>query len=433
VPSEGPVASEPVSSDPVSSTESAPAAPLVVPGVAPRVTRRQARQLRRRRRRRRLGAAGVAIVVVAVAVVAAVVAFGVHHVVTNPSTPKRHQTTVLLQLQQAGGHDAAASVLLAHDSGATEGVELLVPSRLIANVCGFGSEPFGTVLGQPNGVTVSRQTLSSILDGVSVDGSWVLDPQQLAQLVDKVGGVDVAVDVNVVQHTSHGDVLAIPKGDRQLSGVQAVQFATYSASAGEDASAQLDRTRRVLEALVRKLPASTAEVTADIRSLGSSAQPTIGAARLAAVLVGLKADQAKSGGLYPSDFPVTPIDSGGAPAYGVDDQKVTQLVDQRLAASKPASSGSQVSVELLNGIGTPGLVATACPKLAAHGLVFAGSGNADTFTNPHSQVQVGSDSQAALGQQVAKALGLPTSDVRVQQFGQSVADAVVILGKDYPH
>jgi hypothetical protein len=32
---------------------------------------------------------------------------------------------------------------------------------------------------------------------------------------------------------------------------------------------------------------------------------------------------------------------------------------------------------------------------------------------------------------VAKALNLPATDVRVSRLGQSVADVIVLLGKDY--
>lgn len=370
-------------------------------------------------------------IVVIVAAIAAATAVGVHHVVSHSSTPQRHQTTVLLQVKGTDG-SAAASVLLAHDSGTHHGVELLVPGQLIANVCGYGSEPFAEVLGQANGAQVSQQTLSSLLDGVAVDGSWVLTEAQLAQLVDLVHGVTVNVDVDVVRSTGRGDVVDIPAGSsRALDGQRAVEYATYTASRTEDASAQLARTQRVVDALVRKLPASTSAVAADLRRLGSGAQSSLGADRLAGVLVGLAADDRSAAGVFPSDFPVIALDTGGAPAYRVDTAGVARLTNQQLQASKPKGSGAQVSVELLNGVGTPGLVATACPKLTAGGLSFAGSGNAGHFGYARSEVQIADAGQTALGGRVARALGLPAGDVRTQPVGQTVADVVVILGRDY--
>lgn len=361
-------------------------------------------------RRRKLGAAGIAVIVVAVAAIVAAAAAGVHESVTHSSTPQRHQTTVLMQVAASDG-SAAVSALLAHDSGSHRGVELLVPGQLIANVCGYGTEPFADVLGQTNGAAVSQQTLSSLLGDVTIDGSWVLTEAQLAQLVDLVHGVPV-------------------DGGTQ-TGQQAVAYATRVASRTEDASVQLARTQQVIDALLRKLPTSTAAVAADLRRLGSGGQSSLGADRLAGVLVGLAADGRRAGGVYPSDLPVTQIDTGGAPSYQVDTAGVQQLVDQRFAASKPKHTGVQSSVELLNGVGKPGLVATACPRLAAGGFSFAGSGNAGHFGYGRSQVQVADASKAALGARVAHALGLPASDVRTQPVEQTVADVVVILGRDY--
>jgi hypothetical protein len=92
-----------------------------------------------------------------------------------------------------------------------------------------------------------------------------------------------------------------------------------------------------------------------------------------------------------------------------------------------------VSVELRNGVGSPGLVATACPRLAAAGLVYAGQGNASSFNVAKSEVQIGSESATDLAQgaKVARALRLPQSDVTVASLGQDNADVVVVLGRDY--
>jgi hypothetical protein len=118
----------------------------------------------------------------------------------------------------------------------------------------------------------------------------------------------------------------------------------------------------------------------------------------------------------------------------VDTAKTAQLVDENLKALlPPTTSGPKVTVELRNGVGHPGLVATTCPRLAKAGLVYGGQGNAGSFDNPQSEVQIQSDSATDIadGDRVAKALGLPLSDVRRAQFGQDQVDVMVILGRDY--
>jgi hypothetical protein len=66
-------------------------------------------------------------------------------------------------------------------------------------------------------------------------------------------------------------------------------------------------------------------------------------------------------------------------------------------------------------------------------MVFVGGGNANRFGQERSLVVVPDDTSASRerGAQVAQALGLPADAVRLASQGQSVADVVVVLGKDF--
>ena len=135
------------------------------------------------------------------------------------------------------------------------------------------------------------------------------------------------------------------------------------------------------------------------------------------------------------DLPSKPIDSGGgATAYRVDPTELTKLVHAQLAQSLPAGSGKkQPTVLIENGVGTSGLVGSACDRLLPAGYGFAGSGNAPNFNYAASQIIVFSDSVAAarVGNDIARLLKLPEGDVVASSQGQNVADVVVILGRDY--
>jgi hypothetical protein len=96
----------------------------------------------------------------------------------------------------------------------------------------------------------------------------------------------------------------------------------------------------------------------------------------------------------------------------------------------PGADAPRPSVELLNGVGSPGLVATACPRLAAHKFTYAGSGNAASFDVKTSTVVV-PNSQLKVGFEVASALGLPRTAVERTSVDQSVATVIVTLGHDY--
>lgn len=417
--------------DPVPSQPEGPAEPPVI--IPPVPGRRQARLERRKRQRRRIGLLGGAAIAVVVLIVAGAVAFGVHHAVTNHSKAAPTQTTVLLQIEGAG-HTAQTSMLLAHDTNQNQGLEVLVPARLLTEVCGYNLVDFGQVLALPNGETVSRQALSSALDNVTIDGSWLLTTTQLGQLVNAVGGITVDVDTNVVRHTGGGGgQILVPAGpNRHLTGAQAVEYATYSTSSGAGATAQLARAQQVVDAMVQALPKPAAKIVPLLSALGGGGGSTLGPTRLAGLLAGLASADSQSGHVLPTDLPVTPIEAGGAsPAYRTNTAEVKSLVSQHLSASVPAGAGAtEPTVELLNGVGTPGLVNSACPRLAANHLAYAGSGNASSFTNTRSTIEVPTN-DISLGYRVASALRLPRSDVRRSTQDQTVADAIVVLGNDY--
>jgi hypothetical protein len=402
--------------------------------IQPVMTRREERRQRKRRQRRKYaGAGGVMIAVLAVAGIATLI-LGVHHVVTHKSTPKRTQVTVLLQLAGTDG-SAEGSVLLAADPNTHDGLEVLVPGQLITDVCGYGAQDFGQVLGLPNGETASRTALSQVLEGVTIDGSWILTPTQLARLIDEVGGVTVDVDTNVVQQTGGGGgkVIVGAGAGQHLSGAQAVAYATYQSNGG--AAAGLARLQSVVDGLVQSLPRTESAIEALVRQLGSSAQPTNGAPQLAQMLVELAAEDRTEAGVFPTDLPVTSIDAGAAsPSYRPNDTAagISNLVDHWLSPSLPTNANTQhATVLLLNGLGVPGLVGTACPKLTSAGFTYSGSGNAPRFSQAKSQVDIFSNGDVDQGDDLAKALGLPLSDVRRSVVNQDVAKFVVILGSDY--
>ncbi|MBV9484591.1 MAG: LytR C-terminal domain-containing protein, partial [Frankiaceae bacterium] len=286
-------------------------------------------------------------------------------------------------------------------------------------------------LGLPSGDAASRQALSGMLENVTIDGSWVLTEAQLAKLINRVGGVTVDVDTDVVRRTGGGggQILVAAGQARQLDGTQAVEYATYRASAHEDAAAQLARLQQVVDGMIVKLPTGAA-LSADLRVLGPGGSSTLGATKLASLLAGIKSADQVAGHVLPIDLPTAPIDTGGAPSYRIDNDNAAKLANNNLKSSLPDDAGQhRPTVELLNGVGTPGLIARACPRLQAHRLVYAGSGNA-AFTNQPSVVEV-SNSQIDLGYTVASALGLPRSAVRRTSQNQSVADVIVILGRDF--
>ncbi|MBV9099089.1 MAG: LytR C-terminal domain-containing protein [Frankiaceae bacterium] len=397
-------------------------------------TRRELRAERRRVRRRKLGAGGIAGVVVLVLALLAGGGFFVHNATSGPAKPTDPQQTMLVALV-GGDRSAAASMLAAHQAAPRAGFEMLVPSRLLTDVCGYGSQQFGRVFTLPDGAKQAATTLSQVLGDVRIDGTLTLTQTQLSRLVDGVGGVVVDVDTDVITTSGGSRVVTIPKGPAQrLNGANAVLFSTYVAS-GEPPAASLPRFQSVLEALILALPRKSAGVTSALRTAQVDG-PT--ATEAASLFTALAADD-RSKQLLSEIMPTQPIDSGGGtPSYRVDPTALKNLVASQLAKSLPADDVSKRPTVLIqNGVGTPGLVLSACNRLLPAGFNFAGSGNAPSFGHSTTQIFVFPPTPDDLvrvtkdGDRVADLLHVPRSDVLASTQGNNVADVVVVLGGDY--
>ena len=391
----------------------------------PTVGSRTAMRQRRRRRQRRL----VAVLVTLLALLAA--AFAVYLAKDTPQAPApdpkpvRTQRTLLLQVQGENGA-AAASALLAHDPDESAGAVLLVPPQVLVTVPGREQMQFGRALSTvpPKG---SRDALSDLI-GVTVDDGWVVTTTVLAQLIDALGGIPVDVDVPVVR----GQTVLLNAGAQNLTGEQAIAFLLYLAPE-EQEQARLARLQEVLDGLINVLPRTGPELAAQLQALGPRSNSTLEAPALADFLIGLATDD-EAGQLQYDTLPVIPIDTGGGVnALRLDAARLTPVVDRLLAESVPAGvreGGNRVLV--LNGVGTPGLGEAVRNKIVPAGFVFVDSRNAPAFGVEQTQVFV---SQAtpeaqALGERVAKALGVPPTSVVTQDFG-TVADVVVLVGADF--
>jgi hypothetical protein len=409
-------------------------APAAAPVVGRPPTRREQRAERRRQRRRRLGAGGIAGLVVAVLAVLAGGGFFVHNATSGPSKPGDPQQTMLIALT-GNDRSAAASMLAAHQASPRQGFEMLIPSRLLTDVCGFGSQQFGHIFTLPGGAAVARTAFSQVLGDVTIDSTLTLTETQLARLVDGVGGVVVDIDTDIITTSGTSRVVAIPKGNGQrLSGANAVLFATYVA-AGEPPAASLTRFQEVFEALITALPRKNSLVVSALRAAQVDASS---AAKAASLFIALAADD-RATRLLSENMPSQPIDSGGGPpAYRVDPNGLKTLVSAQLAKSLPSDDVSKRPTVLIqNGVGRPGLVESACNRLLPAGFRFAGSGNAQTFDHKTTQIFVFPSTPDDLvrvtrdGDRVADLLRLPRSDVVASNQGNNVADLVVILGRDY--
>lgn len=394
----------------------------------PRGKRAQARYERQQRKRRLMTRSGAGITALVVLIAGAAILTG-REVTKKDPEPKRTQHTLLLQVQRPD-RTSVSSALLAHDTRSQLGSVVLVPPQVLAQVPGVGNLAFGRALAlgnQSEATRGSRNALSDLM-AVTIDGSWVLDVATFQRLIDQVGGVQITVETDVIS----GNRVLLGRGAQRLNGANAQLYASYLGK-GEQEQARLARLQAVLDQIISGLPADPGPL---VRSLGAGSRATVPLPVLTTVLAGLKSDDSHDDLQYRS-LPVIPVRTGNDQVvFRIDEQAVIAMVSELLASSVPAGAtktGNRVLV--LNGVGTPGLGAKVREKLIPAGFVYVGSRNAPSLNYQKTQVLVKESTTegAALGARVAKALGVPTSSVSSSDQIGTVADVVVIVGRDFKY
>ena len=417
----------------IESAPAAPAEPPTAPAQGSRMSRKalRAQAAAERRRNALWGSAKIAgpVVLAVLLIIALVAVLGSRG--SGPTTDgavARTQQTMLLQVSGPGSV-ATANVLLGRSTTSASAAGVLIPSDLVTDVPSVGAVPFGETarIADP---TSAGNALSDQL-GVIVDATWRVNADGLAALVDAVGGVSISVASDVAD--AKGAVVVAAGPDQLLDGRSAAAYAAFRGARDQEQT-RAARFSDVLTAWLKALPTDPAQLEKIVQAPSRSGTSTWSAAQVAGFFAGAAAS-ARADDLLLTNLPVKVIDTGSAtPSFRLDREAANALVAQAFSDSVPQGrSGANVRVLVQNGVGTPGLGDAARSKLVKAGYVFVNGGNAAKFGRATTTVVVPDETSASLrrGAEVAQSLGLPTSAVQVSGQGQSVADLVVILGKDF--
>ncbi len=348
---------------------------------------------------------------------------------TSSLSPFARQQTLLVQVRnnsEVGSNNAVLGV-----GGGLPPAQLLVPSRMIIDVPGAGQQTLGQSARQINR-SASQAALSDLL-ALRIDGTLSLARLALAGMVDYVGGITVNVTRAVKEKGKDGkEVLVVPVGTVHLNGSQAAAYALAWLS-GEPEAARLARYSDVLTNTIAGLPDDQGRIEAMLTSLGGSARTTTATSSVAEFLRRARND-ILAGGQQIRVLPTTDIDTVGTlQRVRVDVTGSQEVLGALLPQALIPGAEARPRVLVQNGVGTPGLGATARDRLVGAGLVYINGGNADNFKHATTSVLVSDDTTAGreLGVAIAQALQVPESAVQVADAGQNIADAIVVLGADF--
>ncbi len=432
-----PTPGAPVPEDPAGGAPSAgaaaapPAATLAEPtAAAPRRRRRRTQPPRVRSRWM-----WILLAVVGVGLLAWVLALTLRDEPTGTTAPSPtptgppQQDTILIQVRN--DDEFGADNLVAGVGAGLPPAQLLVPSRLIVDVAGAGQQ----TLGQSARLldrSASQDALGDLL-ALRIDGTLSLGRLALAGMVDFVGGITVTVDrpITEVDEATGVETVVVPEGRQTLDGSQAAAYA-LAWLPDEPEAARLARYSAVMTATIAGLPDDALRIEQMLTSLGGSARTTTSTTAVAEDLRDLR-NAIVAGGQQVRVLPTNDVESGGLSLVRVDLAGADRVLRTLLPTAMLDAAQARPRVLVQNGVGTPGLGASARDRLVAANLVYINGGNAESFGQPTTQVLVpdGSAASLALGEQVAAALGVPETAVAVAAEGQNVADAVAVLGGDF--
>jgi anionic cell wall polymer biosynthesis LytR-Cps2A-Psr (LCP) family protein len=334
------------------------------------------------------------------------------------------QRTLLLLIRDKDSMVTNAVLLATSDARHPASAVLIPPSLLVPT-------PSWTSLAETAAspdTLLSRNAVSMLL-GVRVDASMILDRLALAAIVDAIGGVPAEVERPVTVVESGKVVVNVPAGARVLDGVTASDYA-MALPAGRAEADRMTRFTSVLRAILRDLPQQQ-ELRQLVLSLGSLAKSTQTNEQIVAILADLGRDSV-AGDIGYRDLPVTAVRGDGV--VQVDQSRARALILDSLsdAVLQPGES-SGVRVVLATAGATPGQVALALARLESEGMTVIESGPAPIqLPTTAVMVQDASPVARAMGLDVASALGLPAAAVRIDGGVRPAPDVVVWLGRDAP-
>ncbi|MGW0393947.1 LCP family protein [Streptomyces sp. NPDC003042] len=328
---------------------------------------------------------------------------------------KRDMIVVHLHNTKRGGTTTA---LLVDNVTTEQGATVLLPNTLAVTK----ADGTGAALGKAveEGGIGTRDSLDTVL-GTHIGGTWRLDTPFLERLVELLGGIETDTDT-AVPADDQARTPAVGQGPKQsLNGAMAVAYATHRGQ-GEPETKQLERTGRVLHAVLRKIPGDPKAAASTVDSMGQILDPGLDAKNLGALLSRI-GEHAKVGAHRTE---ILAVKADGSLTDEANKKIVKEILGGSFTAALP---GVAPRVGLRDATGDEKTQIAAKAALLNGGYGFVDGGKADR-TAATSQITYQDDTQRDRAIEVAKTLGLPETAVKKAENAVN-ADVVVTLGRDY--
>ena len=401
---------------------------------------RRAARRAQQRRRRRLQRLGVVVGIVAVAAGVRAIPWGslddpppapVPSETTPSEAPRPQQDTLLLVRTTADGGPAAGITLLTASSEPDGTAVIFVPDGTLVDIPGFGLDRLGLAQ-QYGGAALVEASVENLL-GIDVDHTAQVSDSGLSALLARTGGLDVDVEERLVARNDDGSAeVRFEPGQQFLDGPRLVEYWSFK-ERGESELDTFPRQQTIWAQLL--LAASDPAVVEALVSDGAPQLETSADTGFLSTMFTQLATATAEGRLDYTLVPVTPFgaqDDTGGVTYRADPEGIARLAEGPLAPSVPGDGGADaVRIQVLNGVGTPGIGQAVDRKLEGAGYRIVLTDNARSFDFDETRILVYREDEESLAaaEQVRQRLGVGT--IQVSRQPQSVVDLTIVVGSDF--
>jgi len=343
--------------------------------------------------------------------------------------PAPDQATLLLARSDADGGAATGAVLIAINPDGTAFASF-VPVSLLADIPGHGN---GVELGnalRDGGSALLGATVGNLF-GIELDATAVASGSALAALLERTGGLEIDVEQRLTVREPDGRaVVRFEPGAQTLDGERLAEYLRFR-EPGETEVATFVRQQGVVLALAEALgdPAVLDAVLA-----GGIPQLDVAGDRDAVrtVLTGL-GDAASRDAVSIVSLPVQPVGEAndGGPTYVLPRGAADAFADAHLLASRTVGTGGATRVEVLNGVGRPGIGSEVAALLSDGGFRIERTENAASFDQDRTLVVIYDESPESLQAAEAVRSRLGVGTIQVSRQPQSVVDLTIVVGADF--
>ena len=405
--------------------------------------RRRARERQRRQRRRRI------VVGLFTALLAFALGYGLMRLLPlrrpdpiaasptpsvqpSPSpSPQPQQDTLLLVRQASDDGPAAGITLLAASPGPQGNAIIFLPEGTLVDIPGFGLDRLG--LAQQYGGAALVEASVENLVGIDIDHAAAVSNSGLAAFLARTGGLDLSLDEQLIQRSDDGRAeIRFEPGAQFLDGERLVEYWGFR----QRAESELDTFPRQQLVWGSLLQAAADPAVAEALVAGGVPQfDTSADSEFVRAVIERLAVAQNAGELDYTLLPVEPFgaadDAGGA-TYRPARDGMAQLLASTLAGSVPSGGGAEaVRIQVLNGVGTPGIGQAVDRRLEGAGFKIVLTDNARSFDFADTRILVYREDEGSMAaaREVQRLLGVGT--IQISRQPQSVVDLTIVVGADF--